>query len=111
MKKFHIFVNEKNDDLGWIDDPYGEERDDDTLVEEFDIDDDFVVENMWAETTYTYNVKLGKYSLKYKLVYDDEGFSSLDRVDDDKIPEHVLQFCEDNDDEIKEILLAERYGR
>ncbi len=110
LKKFDKFANEKlNSEL----DPYGEERDEDDVFEEFDINDDLSVEDVWVETTYTYNVKLGKYKLKYKLVYDDDGFSSLDRVEenDEKLPEHVLDFCEEYDEEIKEILVAERYGR
>lgn len=85
-------------------DPYGEESDDDFT--EFDLDEDFSIKNSWVETIYTFNVTLGNYNLKYELRYDDDGFSTLERVEqpDEKIPDHVLDFLEENEDEIKDIL-------
>lgn len=101
LKKFDKFANEKLDSEL---DPYGEERDDDAFVE-FDLDDDFTIKNSWVETIYTFNVKLGDYDLKYELRYDDEGFSTLERIEEPnvKIPDNVLDFLEENEDEIKDI--------
>jgi hypothetical protein len=110
LKNFNIFINENNDFHAEID-PYQEENwsEDDENV--FDMDD-FRVEDHYTETLYTVFVKIKNYDLKFRLTFDDEGYSWLEFVGvegkiEPKILDKLKHFIEENEPEIKDLLLDE----
>lgn len=70
--------------------------------------DDIVVEEPYIETIFYWNVNIGNYNLKYKMVRDYEGFNHFYLENEKEISDQdLIEFLYENEDEIQDILMNE----
>jgi hypothetical protein len=99
INNFLKFVNENIDDIHSDIDPYGEE--DWIGKSELNIDDLEVLDNGEPQTITHATLALGEYEILCTVCWDDMGFawSTIDNMEE--FPEHVREFIDENNDEIK----------